>query len=265
MSKLGRGASFISKEIRKTFSSFYLFGDGSSIKKDLVGKNDLTFSSGGSSEIFYGRNGRGEKFTGGKYLENRAITPTVTGFPLFIYADVQDEKDQTLDNEIISLSPWITNYTRSFMLFREQSSNDKVRAIMTDGGFSSYSNSSKSIPSRFYTAALLMRSITDFILFVNGERLTQYSTNASGFTTKNSIVVGANSNGSSGFVGGIFSCGWGTIDPGEDFLRRLTVDPTSTIFQGISIPRKAGIVIGAKQRRTLSVLGTQAGKRQAQP
>lgn len=264
MSKLNKGSSFISKEVRKNFTSFYLFGDNSSTKRDLIGNNNLTIV-GGNTKTFYGRNGLGEKFEGDKYFVNRSISPTITGFPLFLYVDVQDDGDISLDNEILSLSPWITNYTKQYEIFRGGLGTYRIGAVMTDGSYSSYSNNSKPVLSRAYTASLVMRSITDFTLFVNGEKLTPFQTLANGFSNKNSIVVGANSNGSSKFVGGIFSFGWGIIDPGDDFLRRLTMNPTSVIFQKSYIPMKSVPVLSTKQRRTLSSIGTRIGKRQGHP
>ena len=69
-----------------------------------------------------------------------------------------------------------------------------------------------------------MRSITNFTCFVNGEKLTQFQTNATTFETpKNSVVIGASSNGSIAHHGGIFSAGWGTSDPGDDFFTHLLV------------------------------------------
>jgi len=245
MPKLGRGASFLSKEIRNRFSSFYLFNDASTTKKDLIGGNNLTYGAGSQSS-FHGYYGKGEKFDGTKYLENRSISPNVTGFPLFMFVCAQDEGDIVTDNEIISLSPWVSGFTNSYMIFRGGSSTNAVGAIMTDGGFASYSKSSKAIPSRIYSAALIMRSITDFTLFVNGERMIQLQTLASGFSTKNSIVIGAGSNGSSKYYGGIFSAGWGIVDPGDDFLRRLTLNPTGVIFQKSFLPMKSGAVIAKK-------------------
>jgi hypothetical protein len=255
----------LSKEIRKNFASFYVFGDNSVVKKDLVGKNDLTYYSGTPS-IFYGRHGRAEHFDGTKYLLNRSITPTVTGFPFFIYIDVHDNGDASLDGESISLSPWISDYTKQIQIFMEGSATNKVRTSLTESGATSYSNASKSIPSRVYTASLIVRSYSDFTLFVNGEKLTPWQTSATGFTTKNSIVIGRRSNGYGDFRGGVFSAGWGTVDPGDDFLRRLTISPLETIF-GRGIHRidlqGPGPVYTNKQRRTFSPTGSRMGSRQA--
>lgn len=262
MSKLANRLS-ISKEIRKNFASFYLFGDNSIVKKDLVGKNDLTYAAG-SPEVFHGRNGRGEKFSGSSYLVNRSITPNVTGFPFFIYVDVQDTGDASLDGEPISLSPWVSDYTRQIQIFMEGSSTNKVGGILTDLTAPSYTNKSKAIPSRIYTASLVARSYSNFTLFVNGEKLTPFQTLATGFTTKNSFVVGRTANGGGSFRGAVFSAGWGVVDPGDDFLRRLTVNPTSVIFQKRFSPSKASVVLGSvKSRKTFSALGTKIGSRGA--
>lgn len=260
MSKLANRLS-LSKDIRKNFASFYLFGDNSVVKKDLVGKNDLTYAVG-SPSVFHGRSGRGEKFSGSSYLVNRSITPNVTGFPFFIYVDVQDTGDASLDGEPISLSPWVSDYTRQIQIFMEGSSTNKVGGILTDLTAPSYPNKSKAIPSRIYTAALVARSYSNFTLFVNGEKLTPFQTLATGFTTKNSFVVGRTSNGGGSFRGAVFSAGWGVIDPGDDFLRRLTVNPTSIIFQKRFYPSKASVVLGSvKSRKTFSELGTKIGSR----
>lgn len=263
MIKLRKEKSFLSREIRKNFSSFYLFGDNSLVKKDLVGKNDLTYGAG-SPAVFYGKNGKGENSGASSYLVNRAITPTVTGFPLFIYVDVQDMDDPANPNYTMSLSPWITNNTREITIGMEGGSTNTVKGLLTDGGFLSESNPSKALPLRTYTAALVARSYTDFTLFVNGEKITPASTLASGFTTKNSIVICGKSNGGDGVVGGIFSAGWGTIDPGDDFLRRLSANPNQVIFQQMFQPRTATVTASsAKFRRSFT--GTRSGSRQPIP
>lgn len=165
---------------------------------------------------------------------------------------------------MIALSPWLTNYTREVQIGTVQSVN-KVAATLTDNGGLSVSNSSKTIPSRIYTAALVVRSYTDFTLFVNGEKLTPFQPLATGFTTRNSFVVGRSSNGGGSFRGGVYSAGWGTKDPGDDFFRRLTINPLKVINPKSKIIFRNPVTYVTKQRVTLSSLGTRSGKRQVQP
>ncbi len=264
MAKVGRGRSFIASEIRKNFSSFYIFGDLSTTKKDLVGKNDLTYESQ-SPSLFYGRDCIGELFDGTKYLSNRSITPTVTGFPLFLFVHMQDTSSTAVDGELITISPWVTNYLKRVHIAKYLGTPRVGGEINED--FSSYTNQSKTDPAGVYAAAYVMRSITNFTCFVNGEKLTQFQTNATTFETpKNSVVIGASSNGSIAHHGGIFSAGWGTSDPGDDFFRRLTLNPNAVMFQKSIIPsyfKSAASGAVAKFRKTLSRIGTKAGTRQS--
>lgn len=259
MSKISKGASFLSNEVRKNFASFYLFGDLSTTKKDLVGKNDLTYEAQAPS-LFYGRDGVGELFDGVKYLSNRSITPTVTGLPLFLFVHMQDTSSTAVDGELITISPWVTNYLKRVHIAKYLGTPRVGGEINED--FSSYTNQSKTDPAGVYAAAFVMRSITDFACFVNGERLTQFQADATAFATpKNSVVVGASSNGAIAHHGGIFSAGWGTVDPGDDFLRRMTLNPYDAMFQKSFQAKRLLQAFTITQRRTFPPMGMRAGSR----
>lgn len=242
MARLYKGKQFLSKEIRKYFSSFYLFNDLSPTKKDLIGVNHLTYGAG-SPSLYYGANGIGESFAGDKYLSNDSITPTVTGFPVLLYASGRVTDVSLLGDTMIALSPWLTGYTKSIEL-SETTGNNKAFGSITEA-FLGLSNLSKSNPVRLYNMAFILRSMTDFTLFVNGEKLTPSQSYASSFTTKNKVWIGTDSSDSFRMHGGIFSAGWGTTDPGDAFAQRLSVNPNEVIFQKMFQPRKsagAGVV-----------------------
>lgn len=262
MAKIRGGASFISNEIRKNFSSFYLFGDLSTTKKDLVGVNDLTYEVG-SPSVYYGPEGRGEKFDGTKKLSNISISPLITAYPMFIYASAIVTDIDVLGNTFISLSPWVTGYTKNIRLV-ENTGSYRAGGTITET-FYNLSNFSKVNPTRFYSIAMRILSTTDFTTFVNGEKLGVYQGYASSVTSRNAVYIG-NEAGASSFPlrGGVFSAGWGLKDPGDDFLRRLTLNPNLVIFQKSFKPMKSVSAYTSKQRRTMSPLGTRTGKRQAQ-
>lgn len=264
MAKIGRGRSFISSEIRRNFSSFYLFEDSSTTKKDLIGNNDLTYEVG-SPGLYYGPEGIGEKFDGTKKLSNTSITPNISSYPMFLYASGMVTDQSLLGNIFISISPWVTGYTKDIKLEESTGSSTCIGAITET--FLSLSNPSKTNPARFYSIAMCVRSTTDFTTYVNGEKLTPYQGFASSVTTKNAVYIGDSAgSGSFPFHGGIFSAGWGLKDPGEDFLRRLTLNPNAVIFQRSIIPsvlKATATGAIAKFRKTLSMIGTKAGTRQS--
>lgn len=263
MAKLTKGALFISPEIRAKFASFYLFGDMSTTKKDLIGGNDLSYETG-SPELFYGRDGVGESFDGSKYLVNRSISPTLNGFPFFLFVHFEDRSDGVNDLELITISPWISDYAKRVHIAKYFGA-DRVGGEINEDA-SSYSNTSKKSDSNTYSAAFVVRSISNFICYVNGERLTQFQTNATTFLTpKNCVAIGAATNGNFKHVGGIYSAGWGTIDPGDDFLKRISSDPSRVIFQsgGFNSSMRASGMSGARFRKSLSTVGGRVGKRQS--
>lgn len=246
-------------EIKRNFESFYIFGDLSTSKKDLVGKNTLTYEAG-SPATFNGKYGKGEYFNRDKMLVNRSIANNITGYPFFMYGCAQVSDDPTYDNTIMSLSPWLTNFSRQALLYVKGISNYSGAGQFVDGGFLSVSYPSKAHTDRVYSISMIVRSGTDFNVFVNGEKLIPQSTLASGFTTKNSIVIGGLSNGTD-FVGGIFYAGWGTKDPGADFARRISQNPMSVIYKTRDKYAHASVTSSTiATRRTIT--GTRAGSRQ---
>jgi len=264
MAKISRGPSFLSSEIRKNFSSFYLFGDLSTTKKDLVGKNDLTYEAG-SPSLYYGPEGVGESFNGVKKISNLSITPLVSSYPMFIYANAIVNDPTLAGNTFISISPWLSGYTKNIQLF-EGSGSQTGRGGFTDD-FYNLSNPSKSNTTRFYSIAMRIISSTNFTTFVNGEKLGVFQGYASSVPSRNAVYIG-NTAGASAFplFGGVFSAGWGLIDPGDDFLRRLTLNPNAVIFQKSIIPSNFKTAVSgaiAKFRKTLSRIGTKSGTRQS--
>ena len=259
MAKIRRGPAFLSNEIRKNFSSFYLFGDLSTTKKDLVGKNDLTYEAG-SPGLYYGPEGVGESFDGLKKISNLSITPLVSSFPMFIYANAIVDDPTLAGNTFISISPWISGYTKGIQLF-EGSGSQTGRGVFTDD-FYNVSQASKANPTRFYSIAMRILSSTDFTTFVNGEKLGVFQGFASSVPSRNAVYIG-NSAGASSFplFGGVFSAGWGLIDPGDDFLRRLTLNPNAVIFQKAFQPRRSTPTLQVKYRRTFPPMGMRAGSR----
>lgn len=262
MAKIRRGPAFLSNEIRKNFSSFYLFGDLSTTKKDLVGKNDLTYEAG-SPSLYHGPEGVGESFDGLKKISNLSITPLVSSYPMFIYANAIVDDPTLSGNIFISISPWVSGYTKSIELL-EGSGSQTGRGVFTDD-FYNVSNPSKSTPTRFYSIAMRIISSTNFTTFVNGEKLGVFQGYASSVTSRNAVYIGSAAGASSfPLFGGVFSAGWGLIDPGDDFLRRLTLNPNAVIFQKSFLPSKyTSTDVTAKFRKTLSRIGTKSGTRQS--
>jgi hypothetical protein len=249
----------LGNEIKRNFESFYIFGDLSTVKRDLVGKNPLTYEAG-SPSIFNGKYGKGEYFGRDKMLVNRSIANNVTGYPFFLYGCAQVSDDPTNDNTIMSLSPWLSNFSRQAIIYVQGLSEYSGRGEFTDGGFLSVSYKSKAHTSRVYSIAMVVRSGTSFNVFVNGEALSPQSALATGFTTKNSIMIGGPSNGA-GFLGGIFFAGWGTKDPGNDFCRRISQNPMAVIYNTRDKYAHASVPSSTiATRRTIT--GTRAGSRQ---
>lgn len=272
MAKIGRGSSFISSEIRKNFSSFYLFGDLSTTKKDLVGSNDLTYAAG-SPSLFYGKNGIGELFDGTKYLINNSITAPITSVPVFLYFNVQMSTSVGSTFRIMSMN---SSSPPGYQIdvVREVGAGARLYGKVTHSDLVppndvSYTRVSKN--NSFYSSVGVFSLRSDALgtlkLFVNGQTVSIDVYRAISISSGGSIdtiSIGAGTTGANGFVGGIFSAGWGTAYPGDDFFRRLSSNPNEVIFQRSFLPTRSSSP-SSKQRRTFSTLGTKAGKRQAQP
>jgi hypothetical protein len=264
MAKIGRGGKFISNEIRKNFSSFYVFGDLSTTKKDLIGPNDLTYAGGSSGpSLFYGHENVGESCDAGKTLLNEAIIPSITGFPICMFVHCQANSASLDGQYAMALGPIGANYLNKYAI-GEVVAFQRAIGDMLDGGAYSWTDESKLVPDRDYACGLIIRSLTDFTMFVNGEKLTADLTTASGFTTKDAVYVGSNNTEAYSWSGGIFSAGWGTIDPGDDFLKRLSANPNQVIFQQMFQPRKSTVTASSVKFRR-SFTGIRSGSRQPIP
>ncbi len=270
MANIGRGRSFISSEIRKNFSSFYIFGDLSTTKKDLVGKNDLTYMAG-SPSLYYGKNGIGEKFDGSKYLRNTSIAQTVSNVPVFIYARFHIDDQASGDLRIASFGSTSSPAYQIDML-RPTGTGSKVYGTVTHSDLTppndvSYTFISKSDADYNCSCVFSLRSdaLGTLRLFANGLMRTvdvYRAINIGSGSSLNAVTLGAGPSGANGFVGGISYFGWGTGAPDEDFFRRLSYDPDSVILQKSYRPVKASLPSN-KQRRTFSPQGARMGSRQA--
>lgn len=272
MTKIGRGRSFISSDIRKNFSSFYLFGDLSTTKRDLVGSNDLTYAAG-SPSLFYGKDGVGELFDGTKYLINSSISVPITNVPVFLYFCVQMSVSVGSTFRIMSMNSSsppgyqidvVRDVGAGARIYGKVTHSDLVPPNDVSSTFTSKNNSSYYCVGVF---SLRSDAAGTLKLFVNGQTVpidVYRAISISSGGSINKVSIGAGTTGANGFVGGIFSAGWGTSSPGDDFFRRLSLNPNEVIFQKSFSSIKTGSSL-VKQRQTLSSLGTKAGKRQVQP
>ena len=269
MAKIQRGGSFLSNEIRKNFSSFYLFGDLSTTKKDLVGKNDLTYAAG-SPSLFYGKDFVGEKFDGTKYLVNTSISIPITNVPVFVYFNAKISESSGSTMRLLSMnSSSPPGY--HIDVYRDAGGAARVYGQVTHSDLVppndiSYTKNSKNNADYYSAGVFSLRSdaLGTLKLFVNGEKqdINVYrAINIGAGGSINKISIGAGTTGANGFIGGIFSAGWGTGEPNDDFFIRLSKNPYETIFQKSFYRMRASV--GSKQRRSFSSLGTRSGKRQA--
>ncbi len=271
MAKIRRGASFLSKEIRSNFSSFYLFGDLSTTKKDLVGNNDLTYVAG-SPSLFYGKDCVGELFDGTKYLSNTSISVPITDVPVFLYFNIKISESNSSTMRVMSMN---SSSPPGYQIdvVRDTGAAARVfgRVIHSDlvpPNDISYTHNSKNNSDYYSVGVFSLRSdsLGTLKLFVNGEKIAidvYKEINIGAGASIDRLYVGAGSTGANGFVGGIFSAGVGVGEPDDDFFSRLSKDPEGTIFQKSYNPMKSNLAYTNKQRRTISPIGTRMGSRQA--
>lgn len=268
MANISKGASFLSSEIRKNFASFYLFGDLSTTKRDLVGRNDLTYVAG-SPSLFYGKDGVGESFDGTKYLVNNSIAAPITTDPVFLYFNIQISTSVSSTFRIMSMgSSSPPGY--QIDVVRDVGAGARLYGRVIHSDLVSPNDISTTHVSKnnsFYYSVGVFHVRDDasgtMKLFVNGEKVLVDVYRAISISSGGSIdkvSIGAGLTGANGFVGGIFSAGWGTLDPGDDFFRRLSLNPDGVIFQK-PFRRISTSMFTIKQRRTFPPMGMRSGSR----
>lgn len=270
MNTVKRGGKLLSSEIRKYFTSFYLFNDYSTTKKDLVGKNDMTYGAG-SPSLAYGSDGLGEKFDGSKYLVNTSIASPITVVPSFMFIHTSMSKTDTSAFHLMTFGS-LTAGRDQVYIDRLQFGGARIvgniyYANLVAPNDISYTFASKN--NSHYNNTVVFSNRSDALgskkTFVNGQKCDQEQSRTTSLSGPLEVVsIGGGIAGTKPFVGIIYSAGWGTGNVNDGFFKRLSENPNEVIFQKKrSLLKTSAASSLIKFRKTFSSLGTKIGSRGA--
>lgn len=258
--RLRSGGQFLSREIRKNFYSFYDFSltSDSLVVNDQLRTNDLP---SGLSSIAYGDYGKGGKYDGTYASIN--IDAPVTSYPYFVYASIKHNPTTTYEG-LIKLSPRIDFYPSNYL----EGGVISISNTRLAEGDILYNNASDyrisetlNVTGNVSNVAMVVRGHSDYNLYVNGSKGNPLTSSGGtpSLTPLGLLSVGYGSpwNVARGIM---FFAGYGIVDPGDAFFRRLTSQPLQTIYQKKVFYNKIGTP-SIKFRRTMSLIGSRVGCR----